>query len=544
MSWKLQILTLDVGQGESALVIVRNEASNQFKSMLIDAGLQRYGSKVDEALARHLGNRQLDYLVTSHYDVDHSGGITFLLEADNYSSIAYGIANAVDQAVSQQIANQGRSQLALLGSTVGAFMGYTGGAYDYGDNKASQELPGIIDACIKKASATSDVNAAFKAAWDEGGDQLNRPELELNKFLLKYINSRTPRMLANEVYASVVANLNNPNRLTEIYHTVFRKIVPAAKGYVSTRIGDTDLMRYAKVMVYDPGDIEIAGFPTASVPKAYQNAFQGIAMIKEYSSQSPLVGERTRITPGLGNELLGYRDTPNAPHVYCLAIGQQIYQKRNFITSQDGGNGVSIGLGFQFGKFAFFSGGDLPADGLEQIPGVFLRQVAFGNLERIAAFKAGHHGSAGALNREFLTAAKPKVSVISCGDNSFGHPSQAVINLLHQDRNIENFFLTNCKEIRTYVPASNFIGGRRDPNQLVPGIKSRVAGDNGIDTPNRKRGRNQFPKIHRGDIYLEVEEEGVSDAIDEPAFLIEYYEPTRDPNTNHPYGILFDAIIF
>jgi len=46
--------------------------------------------------------------------------------------------------------------------------------------------------------------------------------------------------------------------------------------------------------------------------------------------------------------------------------------------------------------------------------------------------KAGHHGSKYSSTMEFLNKVKPKYGIISCGENSFGHPSLRVL------KNLEN----------------------------------------------------------------------------------------------------------
>ena len=60
---------IDVGQGDSALIILPNG-----KTMLIDAGVSDYGSKVVDYLKK-LNISKIDYLVMTHPHVDHIGGM-------------------------------------------------------------------------------------------------------------------------------------------------------------------------------------------------------------------------------------------------------------------------------------------------------------------------------------------------------------------------------------------------------------------------------------------------------------------------------------
>ena len=55
-------------------------------------------------------------------------------------------------------------------------------------------------------------------------------------------------------------------------------------------------------------------------------------------------------------------------------------------------------------------------------------------LEPIDVLKAGHHGSISSSSIEFLSAASPEYSVISCGeDNQYGHPHSIVLDRLEHE---------------------------------------------------------------------------------------------------------------
>ncbi|MBO5120701.1 MAG: DNA internalization-related competence protein ComEC/Rec2 [Bacilli bacterium] len=64
------------------------------------------------------------------------------------------------------------------------------------------------------------------------------------------------------------------------------------------------------------------------------------------------------------------------------------------------------------------------------------------NLPKIDILKVGHHGSKTSTGEKFLQNIKPKLALISCGeDNKFGHPHRFVINNLEK-YNI-NYYLTS-----------------------------------------------------------------------------------------------------
>lgn len=71
---KFQLIFFDVGQGDSALVNLDNG-----QKLLIDCGVD---NKVLEKLGKYLPfyDRQIDYLIISHFDLDHYGGCIDVLK--------------------------------------------------------------------------------------------------------------------------------------------------------------------------------------------------------------------------------------------------------------------------------------------------------------------------------------------------------------------------------------------------------------------------------------------------------------------------------
>lgn len=49
---------------------------------------------------------------------------------------------------------------------------------------------------------------------------------------------------------------------------------------------------------------------------------------------------------------------------------------------------------------------------------------------RVHALKVGHHGSRYSTSEELLRAARPRVAVVSVGENRYGHPHPAVLERL------------------------------------------------------------------------------------------------------------------
>jgi len=70
---KIELHFLDVGQGDSTLVILPNN-----KTMLIDAGKREYGTSVVNYIKK-LNISKIDYLVMTHPDADHIGGMSTVI---------------------------------------------------------------------------------------------------------------------------------------------------------------------------------------------------------------------------------------------------------------------------------------------------------------------------------------------------------------------------------------------------------------------------------------------------------------------------------
>lgn len=89
---------------------------------------------------------------------------------------------------------------------------------------------------------------------------------------------------------------------------------------------------------------------------------------------------------------------------------------------RDNPNDNSIVLKLSFGKISFLFTGDIT-----QNAELFLVHH-YGNKLSADILKAPHHGSNSSSSLSFLKAVAPKIYIISCGKNPFGHPHKEVVD--------------------------------------------------------------------------------------------------------------------
>jgi beta-lactamase superfamily II metal-dependent hydrolase len=95
MPYTLEVHHIFVTQGDSSLILVRDEANgNIVKSVLIDGGLATASGYVD-AYVRNQNVANLDVIIASHYDKDHYYGLTELFT--DISSVLCDYATIYDR---------------------------------------------------------------------------------------------------------------------------------------------------------------------------------------------------------------------------------------------------------------------------------------------------------------------------------------------------------------------------------------------------------------------------------------------------------------
>lgn len=117
-------------------------------------------------------------------------------------------------------------------------------------------------------------------------------------------------------------------------------------------------------------------------------------------------------------------------------------------------NDYSIGLKIRYGMIDYATAGD--SDG-EYATSQFnytyndVESVLAARFGQVDVMRANHHGSGHSSSQGYVDALNPAASAISCGDNDFGHPGQAVLDRLLGTGDV---YLTNlCDTTRDYGAA-------------------------------------------------------------------------------------------
>jgi hypothetical protein len=491
MPWQLTIYTIDVGQGDSSLIIAEDVPGGLHRTILVDGGLQMYARTVHKFLVDILGPKKygLDFILLSHYDEDHYGGIIGLLNADNMHKACEVVSGAVvaaagNPARTTQAQRIACGALAAAATVFGAYGANVGQIATMCDNMAPQV-----------GNWTNEEAALFGFNWANQYTQKNplTPPLRVGA-----VQRQKQLAFDGGVAAAFAIGRNLPS-----YATVFRIVFP----FMSTTVNDNSRFdtggAYRSVCILDTG-------PGPFQPFQYDSALAGKYLTEQKEMMIVPGINRPRLTPILGEEFLwnsggDARKAPaNSPAMYCIArlgnIWQGIGNKPLFI-GNNSSNEIAIGSVIRFGNFYFYTGGDLPNKYEEPLAKAILKwplpnpqnnQKPFDPPVRIAAFKCGHHGSVHSTSDAFLKIMNPVSTMISCGVAQFqneNHPSPVTTKRLQDYGSINKYYLTNCSYDTAFVPASS-----GTEQLLVPNNKSRLSGQNHLENlnPVRQRGNIQL----------------------------------------------------
>lgn len=542
MAWELYIHHIDVQQGEATLIVAYETGAGTIRSMLIDGGRAFTAESVHNYVSTHIfGQAALDRIVTTHYDIDHSGGIATLLIADNRHWLQKTVADAAG-AAAHAAANAGNNNGMLNRVSAGAAAAAAAAEGAYNDTNGGNYNGAAVTAGTAGRNGVdpnSTTNAAaaldgFVAGSNSAGHAAN-----LNATLIPGFWKRCTVCEAAGI-AAATAGGSAANRSTAAFNAIDPLLDSTSSTFTQFQTGG--LYRTANV-------IDVGGGTVAS-PTKYARAVEGRwTMSSNYGVRAPSI-DRVRTTPALGDEILwntgaapgtaAQAAPAGAPAVFVTAVNRMVRNAPGNALPIGGNasNNVSLGMVVRFNNFFYYTGGDLPYQG-EDLVGTDVRanglpdpqnpHNAFAVPNHVCAFKCGHHGSDTSTSQAFVNRLRARSAFISTGGNMFEHPDQAVINRVIAHNDMRYLYLTNLNWATPNVPASNGV------NQwTAAGNKAFIAGDNNIF--------NFAPGRHRGDIEVRVNAAESLSATHPPTviaanavhhrFRVRYWEEDRPGGAN------------
>lgn len=493
MPWTLEVHTIDVGQGESSLVVAQNVGGVGYRTMLIDGGKLGYGETIQNYLTASIGANAVNHIVNTHYDVDHVGGLMSLLAADNF----YVICDKVAQLAAVHGAAGGNRRQRIAGAAAAACGVFLGGyAIPGGVDWSGQSAIAAAAARLGVPGGAGD-NAAANYGITEAETDVVPP---LNPRLIPSSSVKKRREVCRAIGIAAANAIAAGTAGAALQATIRTTVLNELQTAIGAKFRFSTGGRFNNTHVIDTGN--------GGEPNGYANIIAGQIMMSSSWIQAPGINRTRTSTPNLGDEIL-WNSGPNAvaapansPAIFVMATNAYVWNAPPAdvpIAQAIDNNNDSIGLMLRFNKFFFYTGGDLITAGEDLIADAVmangLPNPAGGNFAlpaRIAVFKCGHHGADTCTSQHMLDTILPRVALISCGEG-YDHPFQETIDRLHADGNLRYFYLTNCKTNTNHIPASN------GQDQLgVGGNKSRVSGDN---NDNNLLGGRQ-----RGNILLTIDQ--------------------------------------
>lgn len=513
MAWTVEIHVIDVGAGDASLIIADDPAVPLFTSLLVDGGLTSSARLVHNKIVA-AGLPDLDAILVSHYDIDHSIGVAGLLLADNLWHLCDAIANIAVTFL--PAAGTPREQVVarVAAQATAAALGAT----------AAQAMAFGVNAALNVPAAAND-----PAAADFGVGQLAGMVGAFNSPAL-IPGAPTRGNAAHEAAYEAIASINLGNPLANVRADVRGALFDTLDGNIppGARFDTGGIYLNTRVI-----DIGAAVAPAQN----YDLAIRGRVRFGATVVQVPGINRQLNRIPPLGSEVLWW---PAAPPTQDAPVAIVVSTPLHWIGAPTGtgwqganpphapvqfqggtpGNCASIGVVLVFEDFAHFTAGDLPTQGEDPIGDALVVESLpdgsgnqFAVLTEVVSLKCSHHGAQASTSDHFVDTIGPETATISCG-LKHNHPTQRVVNTL--DARVTAFWLTNCNYARLNVPFST--GG----NQLLtPGNRAYVSGDNVL--PNTQAGRN------RGDIAITVNEGQATGAAGARQYQVRWWEQSAMP---------------
>ena len=131
----------------------------------------------------------------------------------------------------------------------------------------------------------------------------------------------------------------------------------------------------------------------------------------------------------LEQSLIKALDNKKIPHYSCIKELNIDDNKLYFLNNKDYGkeNDNSSVIYTELNNYKFLFMGDAGVEVEEDL-------IKKYNLHDIDVLKVGHHGSKTSSSKDFIDEINPKYSIISVGNNRYGHPNDSVLDNLKDSK--------------------------------------------------------------------------------------------------------------
>ena len=200
-----------------------------------------------------------------------------------------------------------------------------------------------------------------------------------------------------------------------------------------------------------------------------------------------VAAKRTTITDGQVIDLGG------GVTITCVSVNGNGELSPPFDDSYDE-NDMCVALLVEYGDFDFFVAGDL--SGVNSSYYNDIESSVAPEVGDIDVYRVDHHGSSSNSNANLVSTLQPEVSIISVGANSYGHPTQTVINRLVSYGTY--IYQTNLGDGGTIPPGEGEVVGGHVVIEVSPAqymIEGDVysLGSSGVRIQNREVSLRVFP---------------------------------------------------
>src|SRR3989338_5148662 len=413
MRYAIEIIHLDVGQGDCSVLFVRDQWDDNkiVRTVVIDCGgAIQYEDTTEEKTNSHivlydclLNNsvKQIDVIIISHFDVDHYLGITNLMnlaagsDAPAYLRNLFRETIIYDQGFSFGLRNNGGEHPDIDNT---GMTGINNLQFYYAIAKLLHQQP------------LYDNNGSILPALDETGRIIPQNVTNVRR-ACEFVFCGNPHRYKN----GVETNNNLPNNTKQTI-SIQRGVL---NQYVDSEEWDT----------YD------------------EHEFQPCNYL-------------------LGRDLMvGQMNNPFGIELECV-IANGIAHTYDPDTDEvdttvaytgfGDDNKFSIGVLLVMGEFTYWFGGDLEKKQEQSC----VSYISYRMTGQLSCMKAGHHGSNTANDNYFLNTLKPIGVVISCGHHAtYNHPHLSVIEQFYNATYIQRVLMTSCHNAEVqnlnYIPRNN-----------------------------------------------------------------------------------------